>query len=94
MAGTNCKLISSHNYQFNSEEIKIQAYLYNISNLSDDESIFYFNNKYGVIAEYSLAWPDTKVLYNQEELKLLQDSIHKDFNRFLLIDKMVKMSKY
>ena len=54
----------------------------------------YKNNKYGVIAEYSLAWPDTKVLYNQEELKLLQDSIHKDFNRFLLIDKMVKMSKY
>ncbi|WP_370226477.1 hypothetical protein [Mesoflavibacter sp.] len=93
VAGTNCKLISSHNYQFNSEEIKIQAYLYNIPNLSDDESIFYFNNKYGVIAEYSLAWPDTKVLYNQEELKPLQDSIHKVFNRFLLIDKMVKMSK-
>ncbi len=94
VAGTNCKLIDSKDYQFKIENIKIQAYLYNIHNLSDDESIFYFNNKYGVIAEYSLAWSDTKVLYNQEELKPLQDSIHKDFNRFLLIDKMVKMSKY
>ena len=94
MAGTNCKLIDSKDYQFKIENIKVQAYLYNIPNLSDDESIFYFNNKYGVIAEYSLAWSDTKVLYNQEELKPLQDSILKNFNRFLLIGNMIKMSKY
>lgn len=91
--GNNCKLISSHHYQFNSEEIKIQAYLYDIPSVFDDESIFYFNNELGLILEQSIAWANASVLYNEEGLKPLQDSINYNFNRFNLIDKVIKMSK-
>ncbi|WP_281846196.1 hypothetical protein [Olleya namhaensis] len=77
-----CILIDSQFFEFKNEEVKVFLYSYDLPDVVDEEENYYFSDKYGIVLSKSIAWLNTSTLYNQEELKALQDSIMSDLFKF------------
>ena len=76
------KLIDEIDFLFNNKKTTIYKYAYDLEDIVDEESDYYFSNEYGLIMIQSLAWLKTNILINEEEFKPLQDSIIENHYKF------------
>ncbi|MDR2008979.1 MAG: hypothetical protein LBQ22_00670 [Bacteroidales bacterium] len=82
-----CPLLSSRNISVNGKNHIIRQYYYDDKKNIDEETIFFFNDNYGVLAEYSIKWSYffSSIKYD-EVSQILFDSIinnKEDLKRYI-----------
>lgn len=81
--GLNCSLVSERVYIVNNHSFKILKYYYDEEDSFDEESSFFYNEKYGFLLGYNNGWSNLIFTMESDKFsKILIDSIINDTTDF------------
>lgn len=58
LLGTNCSLVSEKTYIVSDEKYTVSKYFYDVENMYDEETSFFYHKKYGLLLGFNDGWMD------------------------------------